>query len=127
MLLTPGRICTSSPELGVPSGFSDISEFSVIAEVSESKVGYIPELSYGSHIFQDLVEAGILYTAVFEKESTIAFDPASLRQFTDRTDELTTLAEDIHELFHVYEPDKGALTLYYDMGEEHLLICCTGS
>ena len=123
LLLTPGRICTSSPELGVPSGFSDISEFSVIAEVSESKVGYIPELSYGSHIFQDLVEAGILYTAVFEQESTAAYDPALLRQFTDMTDELTTLAEDIRDVFRVYEPDEGALTLYYDMGEEHLLIC----
>ena len=123
LLLTPGRICTSSPELGVPSGFSDISEFSVIAEVSESKVGYIPELSYGSHIFQDLVEAGILYTAVFEKESTVAYDPALLKQFTDKTDELTTLAEDIHDVFRVYEPSDGALTLYYDMGEEHLLIC----
>ena len=84
LLMTPGRICTSSPELGVPSGFSDISEFSVIAEVSESKVGYIPELSYGSHIFQDLVEAGILYTAVFEKESTVAYDPSLLKQFTER-------------------------------------------
>ena len=122
LLLTPGRICTSSPELGVPSGFSDISEFSVIAEVSESKVGYIPELSYGSHIFQDLVEAGILYTAVFEKESTVAYDPGILKRFTDKTKELTSLAEDICDVFRVYEPS-GSLTLYYDMGEEHLLIC----
>ena len=123
LLLTPGRICTSSPELGVPSGFSDISEFSVIAEVSESKVGYIPELSYGSHIFQDLVEAGILYTAVFEKESTVAYDPSILKQFTDKTEELTTLAEDIQDVFRVYEPDEGELMLYYDMGSEHLIVC----
>ncbi len=122
LLLTPGRICTSSPELGVPSSFSDISEFSVIAEVSESKVGYIPELSYGSHIFQDLVEAGILYTAVFEKESTVAYDPGILKRFTDKTEELTSLAEDICDVFRIYEPS-GSLTLYYDMGEEHLLVC----
>ena len=126
LLLTPGRICTSSPELGVPSGFSDISEFSVIAEVSESKVGYIPELSYGSHIFQDLVEAGILYTAVFEKESTVAYTPELLKQFADKTEELTSLAEDIQDVFRVYDPDEGALTLYYDMGDEHLLICQKG-
>lgn len=125
LLLTPGRICTSSPELGVPSGFSDISEFSVIAEVSESKAGYIPELSYGSHIFQDLVEAGILYTAVFEKESTVAYDPALLKHFKDKTEELTTLAEDIRDVFRVYEPSDDSLTLYYDMGNEHLLVCKT--
>ena len=36
LLLTPGRICTSSPELGVPSAFSDISEFDMIAEMPSS-------------------------------------------------------------------------------------------
>lgn len=123
LLLTPGRICTSSPELGVPSGFSDISEFSVIAEVSESKVGYIPELSYGSHIFQDLVEAGILYTAVFEKESTIAFFPDLLKEFADVTNGVTELADDIKGVLRVYDTSKDHLTLYYDLGEEHLLVC----
>ena len=123
LLLTPGRICTSSPELGVPSGFSDISEFSVIAEVSESKVGYIPELSYGSHIFQDLVEAGILYTAVFEKESTIAFSPDLLKEFADVTNGVTELADDIKGVLRVYDTSKDHLTLYYDLGEEHLLVC----
>ena len=125
LLLTPGRICTSSPELGVPSGFSDISEFSVIAEVSESRAGYIPELSYGSHIFQDLVEAGILYTAVFENEHTAAYQPELLKRFADRTAELTELAEDIRDVFYVYEPD-GALELFYDMAGEHLMICTAG-
>ena len=122
LLLTPGRICTSSPELGVPSGFSEISEFSVIAEVSESKAGYLPELSFGSHIFQDLVEAEILYTAVFEKETTVVYAPQLLQRFTDRTAELTALADDIRDVFHVCEPPEGALTLYYNMREDHLLI-----
>ncbi|MBO4220801.1 MAG: phosphoenolpyruvate synthase, partial [Clostridia bacterium] len=122
LLLTPGRICTSSPELGVPSGFSDISEFAVIAEVSESRAGYIPELSYGSHIFQDLVEAGIMYTAVFEKDSTLAYSPGILKRFRDVTEELAPLPEDISGVFRVYETGGSGLTLYYDMAEEHLLI-----
>ena len=122
LLLTPGRICTSSPELGVPSGFSEISEFSVIAEISESKAGYLPELSFGSHIFQDLVEAEILYTAVFEKESTVAYTPEMLQRFTDITKELMSLADDIQNVIRVFEPPEGALTLYYDMKEDHLLI-----
>ena len=122
LLLTPGRICTSSPELGVPSGFSEISEFSVIAEISESKAGYLPELSFGSHIFQDLVEAEILYTAVFEKESTVAYAPEMLQRFTDISKELMSLADDIQNVIRVFEPPEGALTLYYDMKEDHLLI-----
>ncbi len=66
ILFAPGRIGTSSPELGVPTTFADISEFEAICEIAESRVGYNPELSYGSHIFQDLVEAEILYSAVFD-------------------------------------------------------------
>ena len=125
LLLTPGRICTSSPELGVPSAFSDISEFSVIAEISESSVGYIPELSYGSHIFQDLVEAGILYTAVFEGDSTLSYQPELLKEFPDKTEEISILPEDIREIFHVYDTSGSDLFLFYDMGEEHLQICHT--
>ena len=107
----------------MPSGFSDISEFSLLAEVSESSVGYIPELSYGSHIFQDLVEAGILYTAVFEGSSTLSYHPESLKRFTEITDKLTDLPDDIKDIFHVYDLSASGVELYYDMGEERLLIC----
>lgn len=55
LLLSPGRIGTSSPELGVPVAFGDISNFSIICEVADNRTGYMPELSYGSHMFQDLV------------------------------------------------------------------------
>ena len=49
LLLAPGRIGTSSPELGVPVAYADISSFGAICEVAYGKVGYRPELSYGSH------------------------------------------------------------------------------
>ncbi len=84
MLLVPGRIGTSSPELGVPVTFGDIRNFSVICEVSESRAGYMPELSYGSHMFQDLVESEILYGAVWEKETTVCFRPDMLEGLPDR-------------------------------------------
>ena len=122
ILLTPGRICTSSPELGVPSGFSDISEFSVIAEVSESSIGYIPELSYGSHIFQDLVESGILYTAVFEGKSTVVWNPRLLKGLPELTETLTNLPEDLKGIIGAFDASKAGMKLYYDMGEERLMI-----
>jgi hypothetical protein len=122
MLIVPGRVGTTSPELGVPTTFYDISAFEVICETEESKAGYNPELSYGSHIFQDLVEAGILYTAVFEQASTVAYLPELLERFPDAAAALSTLPDDIKEVFHVYVPPAGAIRLYYDMGEEHLLM-----
>ena len=128
LLLTPGRICTSSPELGVPSTFAEISEFNVIAEVSESKAGYIPELSYGSHIFQDLVEAGILYTAVFEGQSTKSYRPELLRTGAEKgivkriTAEITALSPENEGILKVYDVSDADMYLYYDITEERLLI-----
>lgn len=75
LLMTPGRIGTSSPELGVPVTFGDISGFSAVCEVSDRRAGYMPELSYGSHMFQDLVEAEILYGAVWNNEKTLEYHP----------------------------------------------------
>ena len=77
MLIVPGRVGTSSPELGVPTSFSDISTYEIICEAEDSRAGFNPELSYGSHIFQDLVEAEILYTAIFNNEKTITSHPIS--------------------------------------------------
>ncbi|GHU64821.1 phosphoenolpyruvate synthase [Clostridia bacterium] len=76
MLLVPGRLGTTSPELGVPVRFAEISNVNIACEVSYEGAGYLPELSYGSHFFQDLVEADVFYAAIFEnKASTEYYDP----------------------------------------------------
>lgn len=74
MLSGPGRWGTSSPELGVPVRFAEISEISVLCEVSYEGAGYMPELSFGSHFFQDLVEAEIFYCAIFENAEGVLFN-----------------------------------------------------
>ena len=84
LLLVPGRLGTSSPELGVPASFADISEFEAICEIADSRAGYNPEQSYGSHFFQDLVESGILYNAIFENEKTRVYAPELLAALPNR-------------------------------------------
>ncbi|MCR5529090.1 MAG: PEP/pyruvate-binding domain-containing protein [Saccharofermentans sp.] len=122
MLIVPGRIGTSSPELGVPTSFADISEFEIICETEETRAGYNPELSYGSHIFQDLVEAQILYTAVFtDKTKTRRFCPEMLEKYPDLADKL---ADDpkISGIVHVYDVSGKGLKVYNDIADEHLVI-----
>lgn len=53
----------------------------------------------------------------------MGFSPELLKRFTDKTEELITPEDDIKDVFHVYEMTGSDLTLYYDMGEEHLLVC----
>lgn len=121
MLLVPGRICTTSPELGVPTAFSDISGFDVICEVSESRAGYMPELSYGSHIFQDLVEAGILYAAVFENAKTLAFTPEKIKELKNCLTDFYPKGADLVDIMGIYPVYDRESQVYHDMKEEHLL------
>ena len=121
LLIVPGRIGTSSPELGVPTTFADISEFEAICEVEEKSVGYNPELSYGSHIFQDLVEAEILYTAVFSNEKTLRFAPEKLADFPDIIDFYTD-DPDLKGVAHVYDTSKTSCELCNDLQNEKLVL-----
>lgn len=122
MLMVPGRIGTSSPELGVPTTFADISAFHIICEMEESKAGYNPELSYGSHIFQDLVEARILYTAVFNDERTLRFAPDMLAGHKDIT-ALFDPGDKLADIVHVYDLSEDPYEVYNDPVTERLLIC----
>ncbi len=122
LLMVPGRIGTSSPELGVPTTYSDISEFCAIFEISESRAGYNPELSYGSHIFQDLVENEILYMAVFEDERTSCYKPETISCLENK---ISSIDEELASLKHVmglFEMEEGRCMLYHDLYEEHLVV-----
>jgi len=123
MLIVPGRIGTSSPELGVPTSFSDISAFEIICEVEEREAGYNPELSYGSHIFQDLVEAQILYTAVFHNEKTIHFSPEKLADCPDLVGEFDP-GDMLADIVHIYDVTDKKCEVYDDVADEHLIITC---
>jgi hypothetical protein len=104
LLMTPGRIGTSSPELGVPVRFADISGFCGICEVSDSRAGYMPELSYGSHMFQDLVEAEIVYCAVWNNEKTRLYQPELLAKHPNRFNEIISDMPELADMIWVAEP-----------------------
>ena len=127
MLIAPGRISTSSPELGVPTVFADISEFEVICELEEKTIGYNPELSYGSHFFQDLVEADILYAAVFSGESTRIWRPAMIGCFPDITAEFLEADGEnpVENIVRVLNTEGKGCKLYHDLKQEKTILRCS--
>ena len=89
ILLGPGRWGTTTPSLGVPVGFAEINRFACICELAYSSHGLRPELSYGSHFFQDLVESGIFYAALYQGEAGCEFREDLFDACPDRYRELT--------------------------------------
>ena len=58
-LLGPGRWGSNDINLGVRVSYSDINRTRLLVEIAFARDGYTPEVSYGTHFFQDLVEADI--------------------------------------------------------------------
>ena len=121
LLMVPGRIGTSSPELGVPTAFADISEFDAVCEIADSKVGYNPELSYGSHFFQDLVESGILYNAIFENEKTLKYNIALLENHSNVLMDIVEGTEELKDIVFAYDLSEENYHIYHDMKNERTI------
>lgn len=65
LLIGPGRWCTNSPSLGVPVSFAEIDRVAAICEIVTMRDDLVPDVSLGTHFFNDLVELDILYFALF--------------------------------------------------------------
>ena len=122
ILIVPGRIGTSSPELGIPVVFADISYFSAILEESYSEVGYMPELSFGSHMFQDLVEAEIYYGALFENEKKLEFNKDMIYDHKNILKDINpNLSEEIYDMIQVIDFGEDKAEFYHDMNKDETL------
>lgn len=74
MLIGPGRWGTSTPSLGVPVSFGEIDTISVLCEIVVPDSGIVADVSLGTHFFNDLVEANILYLAIHPGRKGQVFD-----------------------------------------------------
>jgi hypothetical protein len=70
----PGRWGTSTPDLGVHVNYGDIYNTRSLVELSGESVGTSPEPSFGTHFFQDLMEANIYPLAVFLDDKDVIFN-----------------------------------------------------
>jgi hypothetical protein len=69
VLMGPGRWGSRGDiKLGVPVTYSDISNTPLLIEIASRREGSLPELSFGTHFFQDLVESSIRYLPLYPGE-----------------------------------------------------------
>lgn len=78
ILVGPGRWGSNDIRLGVPVRYADINRCRMLVEVARQKDGFSPEVSFGTHFFQDLVETGIDYLPLYPDEPGNRFDCALL-------------------------------------------------
>ena len=98
-LLGPGRWGSRGDiRLGVPVTYADISNAAILIEIARQKGGYVPDLSFGTHFFQDLVESNIRYLPLYPDDPEVIFNEGFFRSAPNA---LASLAPDFEALADV--------------------------
>ena len=74
IMMGPGRWGSSNIDLGVNVGYADLNNAAVLIEIAREEAGHLPEVSYGTHFFLDLVESQIIFLAVYPDDQTAEFN-----------------------------------------------------
>ncbi len=121
-LFGPGRWGTTTPGLGVPVRFAEIRNVAVLGEVAFSAGGLMPELSFGTHFFQDLVESGIFYLALFPERDECFVNLGWLENEPNRLLDLAPDAAALEAVVRVVDfPDDDGLLLQADILSQQVL------
>jgi len=123
ILFGPGRWGTSTPSLGIPVGFHEISNVAVLVEMAYESNTMMPELSFGTHFFQDLVETDIFYVALFPNRDTVVFNKDLLLNRPNMLTEVRPEAGKYETIVHVCEIGPGQLQIFADLLSRKVLCC----
>lgn len=104
VLMGPGRWGSRGDiKLGVQVTYSDINNTAALIEMAFRKGSYVPDLSFGTHFFQDLVEAGIRYLPLYPDDSTIIFNKEFFKESNNVLCQLLPDCTDLSRVVNVID------------------------
>jgi len=121
LLMGPGRWGTTTPSLGVPVKFAEINNVAVLAEVAFSAGNLMPELSFGTHFFQDLVETNIFYVALFPEKEDSVFNVTWFKQLKNLFGELMPESVKFEDIIGVYDVSNKSLRVMSDVVSQRVI------
>ncbi len=125
LLMGPGRWGTHSPAMGVPVGFSEINHVAAIAEISSQTGSLIPDLSFGTHFFHDLIETGIFYLAVYPENPNVILNLDWIRSLPNLLGALVPQSIRFSHVLKVVDTEKEGLKILSDMVNQRVICCLT--
>lgn len=121
MLLGPGRWGSSTPSLGIPVSFSEINNMNVLGEIAYMDANLIPELSYGTHFFQDLVETRIFYVALFPEDENVIYNEAHLKELPNQLEKIIPDASEYRDVVKVYDVEGENMNIVADVVSQKVM------
>jgi hypothetical protein len=107
-LFGPGRWGSNDINLGVRVGYEDINHTLILGEVAFAREDYTPEVSFGTHFFNDLVEAQIAPVAIFPDQTDTIFNEKFFMESLNQLPSLAAEFESYQTVVHVvHVPSSG--------------------
>ena len=103
IMMGPGRWGSSNIHLGVNVGYADIRNAAVLVELACEEAGHLPDLSYGTHFFQDIVESRIIYLPVYPDDPAAEFNAEFFAESRSVLAELAPAAAGMEDLVKVID------------------------
>jgi len=104
ILMGPGRWGSRGDiKLGVNVTYSDIHNTAALIEVAHKRGDYVPDLSFGTHFFQDLVEAAIRYIPLYPDDYGIIFNSEFLMSSNNIMKEILPDYENMETVIRVID------------------------
>jgi hypothetical protein len=88
VLIGPGRWGSSNISLGVKVTYADINNARMLIEVALARGDHTPEVSYGTHFFQDLVESHIYPLPLYPDDPQTTFNWSFFRNTPNKLAEI---------------------------------------
>jgi pyruvate,water dikinase len=103
LIMGPGRFGSSNIELGVNVTYADIENAAVLVEVAREEAGQMPEVSYGTHFFLDLVESETIYLAIYPADRGAEFNKSIFEEAPNVLCDLVPGVEEFADLVRVID------------------------
>ncbi len=126
ILLGPGRWGTTTPAMGVPVTFSEINNITAIGEIAYQEGALIPDLSFGTHFFQDMVEMDIFYMAIYPEKENVLFNTSWMKKLPNLLSELLPEEVRFAPVVKVYDVQEKDLRLLSDIVTQRMVCFFAG-
>ncbi|MBN1672059.1 MAG: pyruvate, phosphate dikinase [Kiritimatiellae bacterium] len=124
LILGPGRWGTTTPSLGVPVNFSEINTANVVCEIATMRDNLVPDVSLGTHFFNELVEMDVLYCALFPGKDGSVLNEDFFQKRPSRLTDLLPEGKDWEHVIRVIDAadlKPLALVLNADAGKQRVV------
>jgi hypothetical protein len=122
LILGPGRWGTRDLWLGIPVAFADINNVTALCEIVAMHDGLVPDVSLGTHFINELIEADMLYFALFPNKEGNSINETAIRRQPNRLAKLVPDARKWADVIRVVEIKSGSMILYADAEQQRVIV-----